>query len=247
MAMNLSDRLEYAEDLFCDEKYEESSCEFDKLFDTTAGEERNMVVERWAECLIERYRELSDQENNNEALALCEKALKLLTISSDRFNEKILLVRNDHASILSEVERYDEAAAEYNGLISECRALYGSRGHDTLIAMGNLAGVLYDAGKIPQAIQLRSRAINGLRWLNGETDNDYMRELVNLSHDYENIGNFSKAISLLKKAYELRKRALGKNNDMAINALFQLAVYYKATPHKDHFLDFAHVLLAYFP
>lgn len=225
--MNLSERLEYAEDLFCDGKYEESSREFDRLLNIAAGEERLAVAERWVDCLIERYSELSDQKKNNEALVLCEKALKLLMFRADRFNERILLVRNDRAAILSEIERYDEAASEYNELISECSALYGSKGHDTLIAMGNFAGVLHDIGKIPQAIQLRSRAINGLRLLHGETDTDYMRELVNLSHDYEDIGNFFKAISVLKTVYELRKRALGKNNDMTINALFQLAVCYK--------------------
>lgn len=71
MTMNLGERLEYAEDLFCDGKYEESSYEFDRLF-KAAGEERFVVAERWADCLIERYRELSDQERS-EALTLCEK------------------------------------------------------------------------------------------------------------------------------------------------------------------------------
>lgn len=46
MIMNLSESLEYAEDLFCDEKYEESSCEFDRLLNTAAGEERLVVAER---------------------------------------------------------------------------------------------------------------------------------------------------------------------------------------------------------
>lgn len=46
MTMNLSERLEYAEDLFCDGKYEESSCEFDRLLNTAAGEERLVVAER---------------------------------------------------------------------------------------------------------------------------------------------------------------------------------------------------------
>ena len=32
-----------------------------------------------------------------------------------------------------------------------------------------------------------------------------------------------------------------------ISTLMQLARLFKATPHKDHFLDFAHVLLASFP
>lgn len=226
--MDISERLDEAEDLFCDEKYEESDREFERLLKLASDEEEAcQIVERWVSCLMERYYELQDIQEYDEALVLCEKAIKTLRLYQHRFVEKILMARNDRAGFLKEIERYDEAEAEYKDLVLKCRLRYGIKAHDTYIAMGNLAGVYCDTGRSLAAISLRSRAVNGFLELYGEENSDYIRELINLAHDYENIGNYAKAIPMLEKAYKLRQRKRGKSNDLTINVLFQFAVCFK--------------------
>lgn len=226
--MDISERLKHAEDLFCDEKYDESEREFEQLLNETADEDGVcQIVECWVNCLMEQYYELQDINNYKEALVPCEKSLELLKAHADKFYDKLLCVRNDYASIIGELEMYDEAEAEYIRLISECRSYYGSKSHDMYIAMGNLAGVYSDTGRISAAIALRSRAINGFRQLHDKSNHDCIREMINLAFDYEYAGNYTKALSLLEQAYELRKQKLGMNDDYTIDVIFHIAVYYK--------------------
>lgn len=226
--MDFSEKLEHAENLFCDEKYDESEREFGQLLNETADEDGAcQIVECWVNCLMERYYELQDVHNFEDALILCKKSLELLRAHVDKFYDKLLCVRNDYATITGELEMYDEAENEYISLISECRFYYGGKNHDMYIAMGNLAGIYSYTGRIPAAIALRSRAINGFRQLYDKSHSDCIREMINLAYDYERTGNYAKTLSLLEQAYELRKQKLGMNDEYTIDAIFHIAVYYK--------------------
>ena len=84
--MGFSEKLEHAEDLFCDEKYDESEREFGQLLNETADEDGAcQIVECWVNCLMERYYELQDVHNFEDALILCKKSLELLRAHVDKF------------------------------------------------------------------------------------------------------------------------------------------------------------------
>lgn len=226
--MDFSEKLEHAEYLFCDEKFDESERKFEQLLNENTDEAGAcQIVECWVNCLMKRYYELQDVNNYEEAIIPCKKSLDLLNTYADKFYDKLLCVRNDYSLIISELEMYDEAEAEYISLISECRFYYGGKNHDMYIAMGNLAEIYSDTGRIPAAIAMRSHAINGLRELHGKSHSDYIREMINLAFDYEYAGNYTKALALLEQAYELRKQKLGMNNAYTIDVIFHIAVYYK--------------------
>ena len=118
--MDFSEKLEHAEYLFCDEKFDESERKFEQLLNENTDEAGAcQIVECWVNCLMKRYYELQDVNNYEEAIIPCKKSLDLLNTYADKFYDKLLCVRNDYFLIISELEMYDEAEAEYISLISE--------------------------------------------------------------------------------------------------------------------------------
>lgn len=153
------------------------------------------------------------------------KNVELLEEFSEELYDELLSAQNNYACCLNELGKYEQAIEYFKKIIKKCVEKYGQNGHNTLIAIGNMAGTLSDFEMMPAAIKTRSRAVNGFLKLHGKNNSDYIRELVNLAEDYFFYGNPQKAIKFITRAYELRRVNLGENESHTINALNLLGSY----------------------
>lgn len=180
----------------------------------------------------------------NESLATVEEILNLFMSKIESLGDKDSVPYANFEAALSILRtaqgRYDEAYEIAKSAYEKFLRFLGEDDIETIAAMGNLALKLSDLGRYEEALPLQEKVLAFYEEVADDDEtNDLMDELEDLAGYYDealitsamnnlantlgDLGRYEEALELQEKVLEIRKEAIGEEEEDTVSAMINLA------------------------
>ena len=154
----------------------------------------------------------ADAGRGPEALKLDEFRLATVRARTGTTSLRYLNALDDLSQVQAAMGHWDAAETAMREVVAGYRRIYGDDGHPAMDAEGDLATILSEEDKIPEAVQWARRVVDSFRGRAGPDDPDFAVSLNNLGELLEQLGDYPQALTYLRESYDITQRHFGNSN-----------------------------------
>jgi tetratricopeptide (TPR) repeat protein len=133
-------------------------------------------------------------------------------------------IRHAFARTYEALGLYENAETHARFAVETYNRELGSNDRETLDAVGFLALVLHDQGKLEEAESLYRTALNGLRKVSGPNDRETLTTEHNLALLHQHKGDLNGAEHLFRQILATQRNTIGEEHEDTLTTLNSLAV-----------------------
>jgi CHAT domain-containing protein/tetratricopeptide (TPR) repeat protein len=171
---------------------------------------------------------LRKKEKYRESITKLQRCLEIQDKKKDT-PLSILKTLKDLIESNIEINNIAEAIPLLKRFLAENISIYGEQSTEAAFAMNNVANLYNAIGDVEKSIELHTKSLNIHRSVLEPSMINEANTMHSLAIDYIDIGNFSAAEPLLKRAYTILSRITGDDDPYLLPLTNTMAFYYRLT------------------